>query len=53
VAGGYWRDREEIAGLWQKEHVFIPTMERAQAAGLRHRWERALVRAKGWEEPVT
>ena len=53
LAVGYWRDREEIAGLWQKEHVFIPTMERAQAAGLRHRWERALVRAKGWEEPVT
>ena len=53
LAVGYWRDREEIAGLWQQEQVFTPTMDRAQAAGLRRRWERALERAKGWEDSVT
>jgi len=51
LAVGYWRDRKEIASHWQKEHVFTPTMGRAEAAGLRRRWERALERAKGWEEP--
>ncbi|MBK5275936.1 MAG: glycerol kinase GlpK [Desulfuromonadales bacterium] len=50
LAVGYWRDREEIANLWQKERVFTPTMELSQAAGLRRRWERTLERAKGWEE---
>jgi glycerol kinase len=51
LAVGYWQDREEIARHWQREHVFTPTMERAKAAELRRRWERALERAKGWEEP--
>jgi glycerol kinase len=51
LAVGYWKDREEIASLWQRDRVFVPSMERAQAARLRNRWERALERAKGWEQP--
>jgi glycerol kinase len=50
LAVGYWRDREEISSHWQMERVFTPTMERARAAELCRQWQRALERAKGWEE---
>ena len=51
LAVGYWRDRREIATLWQQDRVFTPNMSRERAAGLRHGWERALDRAKGWVQP--
>jgi glycerol kinase len=51
LAIGYWRDRAEIAHLWQAEHTFFPAMERARAYELRSRWNRALERTKGWEKP--
>jgi glycerol kinase len=51
LAVGYWRDRGEISQLWQAERTFTPAMGRAKAAGLRHKWSRALERAKGWAQP--
>jgi glycerol kinase len=51
LAVGYWRDREEIASHWEMEHKFTPGMGREQARELGRRWQRALERAKGWEEP--
>ena len=50
LAVGYWRDRNEIASHWQMERVFTPAMERAKADELCRQWQRALERAKGWEE---
>ncbi|RII26490.1 MAG: glycerol kinase [Geobacter sp.] len=51
LATGYWVDRAEIGRLWQAERTFIPAMERARVDELRGRWNRALERAKGWEQP--
>jgi len=50
LAVGYWSGREEIARLWQVDRVFTPAMDRSRVAGLRRQWERAVERAKGWEE---
>ncbi len=50
LAVGYWKDREEIASHWQIEKTFTPAMERARAAELCRQWQRALERAKGWQE---
>jgi glycerol kinase len=51
LAVGFWRDREEIARLWQEERRFLPAMARDRAAALLRQWGRALERARGWEEP--
>ncbi len=51
LAVGLWRDRQEIAGHWQVDRVFSPTMSRAQAAELRGRWERAVERSRAWVAP--
>jgi glycerol kinase len=51
LAIGYWQDRGELGRLWQAEHTFIPAMARDRVSELRHHWQRALERAKGWEEP--
>jgi glycerol kinase len=51
LAVGYWQDRAEMERLWQAEHTFDPAMERGRAAELRSRWNKALERAKGWEQP--
>jgi glycerol kinase len=51
LAVGYWRDREELASRWQLERTFLPARDRQGYAARRRGWERALERAKGWEEP--
>ena len=51
LAVGYWRDRSELASLWQAEQTFLPVMERERALELRRQWQRALERSKGWEQP--
>jgi glycerol kinase len=51
LAVGVWRDRDEIAGLWQAGRVFRP---KARAGAMRRRqseWRRAVERAKGWIRP--
>jgi glycerol kinase len=50
LAVGYWRDRDEIAGHWEPEKLFIPAMAREEVDGLRRQWQRALERAKAWQE---
>ncbi|HEX9078934.1 MAG TPA: glycerol kinase GlpK [Desulfuromonadaceae bacterium] len=50
LAVGYWKSRAEIASHWEAERVFNPAMQKDAAAGLRGKWERALERAKRWEE---
>jgi glycerol kinase len=50
LAVGVWKDTGDIAERWQVERRFEPALDRGQAAALRARWDRAVERAKGWEE---
>jgi glycerol kinase len=51
LAVGFWRNRSDIAGLWQAERIFNPSMDKGRIDELRGRWNRALERTKGWERP--
>jgi glycerol kinase len=53
LATGVWKDTAEIAARWQMERTFEPTLDPAHAAARRARWNRAVERAKGWEEGAT
>jgi glycerol kinase len=50
LATGVWKDTGDIAAHWQVERRFEPALDRDQAAALRARWNRAVERAKRWEE---
>jgi glycerol kinase len=50
LATGVWKDTGDIAAHWQVERRFDPALDRDRAAALRARWNRAVERAKGWEE---
>jgi glycerol kinase len=50
LAVGYWRAADEIDGQWQMERRFEPAMSTDKAARLRAAWQRAVERAKQWEE---
>ncbi len=52
LAVGFWRDETEIAQQWQVQHTFEPAMEADQRDKLRAHWNKALERAKTWEEPT-
>jgi glycerol kinase len=48
LAVDFWKNREELAGLWRRDRVFRP---RARAGAVKqwlHEWNRAVERAKGW-----
>ena len=50
LAVGYWQSVEEISALWQIDRTFEPAMDRAEVEALMARWNKALERAKAWEE---
>jgi glycerol kinase len=50
LAVGYWKDRAEIAAQWQADRRFAPAMKPAPRKKLLAGWNKALVRAKRWEE---
>jgi len=50
LAVGYWDSIEEIGTQWQIDQTFEPAMDRAEVEALMTRWNKALERAKGWEE---
>ena len=50
LAVGYWKDRKEIAAQWQVDRRFTSTMKAAQRQQLERGWQKALDRAKRWEE---
>jgi glycerol kinase len=50
LAVGYWKNSAEIAALWQEDQRFKPDMKPARRAALLAGWQKALARAKGWEE---
>lgn len=51
LAVGYWEDTDAIKEQWQEDHTFAPTMQQDEVNELRDGWQRALERAKAWEEP--
>jgi len=53
LATGYWDDMEEIKTQWKVDRKFTPSMSEDMVKELRHNWNKALERAKAWEEPET
>ncbi len=49
LATGFWKDRAEVARVWQVDRTFEPRMSADEAAYRRGRWNLALDRAREWE----
>jgi glycerol kinase len=50
LAVGYWKNPAEIAAQWQADRRFVPAMKTPQRKKLLAGWDKALRRAKRWEE---
>ena len=55
LAVGYWKNTAEIAAQWQADRRFAPAMKPVARQKLLAGWDKALARAKRWEdaEPKT
>ena len=51
LAVGVWKDEAEVAALWRAERRYEPAMAAAEASAIRHRWQEAVVRSRGWLAP--
>jgi len=50
LAVGFWRNEAEISKQWKVDRIFEPAMKPDKRAALRAHWNKALGRAKTWEE---
>lgn len=50
LAVGFWKSQADIARQWQADKRFTPAMKPAARKQIAKAWERALSRAKAWEE---
>ncbi len=50
LAVGFWKSQREIAAQWQIDRRFLPAKKTALRTKLVAGWNKALSRAKGWEE---
>ncbi|HMG00139.1 MAG TPA: glycerol kinase GlpK [Gemmatimonadaceae bacterium] len=50
LAVGFWKNQADIARQWQVDKRFTPSMKSATRIRIAKGWERALSRAKAWEE---
>jgi glycerol kinase len=50
LAVGYWKNQTDIARQWQADKRFTAKMTPAERKRVASGWEKALGRAKGWEE---
>ncbi|MCD1260090.1 glycerol kinase GlpK [Paenibacillus athensensis] len=48
LAVGYWRDREEIAGLWRTDRVFAPQLAAQERDRLYTGWRKAVQAARAF-----
>lgn len=48
LAVGYWKDRKEIASLWEAERFFVPGIQREKRRELYQGWHRAVKRSQRW-----
>ncbi|MEM9643803.1 MAG: FGGY-family carbohydrate kinase, partial [Planctomycetota bacterium] len=51
LATGYWNGLDGIERGWQIERTFEPEMSRDEVAHRRSRWDEAVQRSRGWDEP--
>ena len=49
LAVGYWKSKKDIATQWKPDRRFTPQMKPAARRQLLAGWEKALARAKAWE----
>lgn len=47
---GFWKNKEEVAQHWKLDRVFEPTMSEDQRERLYAGWQKAVERAKDWED---
>jgi glycerol kinase len=52
IAGGLWKNVEDVKRLWRPEKVFKPSMEPEKRDKLYSGWRAALRRALGWAREV-
>jgi glycerol kinase len=50
LAVGFWKNQADIARQWQVDKRFKPAIKTAARSKITKGWERALSRAKAWEE---
>lgn len=50
LAVGFWKNRAEIAALWQADRTFTARAKPAATARLRRNWQRAVERTLDWQE---
>jgi len=50
LAVGYWKSQADIARQWQADKRFTAKMKPAERKRVASGWEKALERAKGWED---
>jgi glycerol kinase len=48
LAVGFWKDRDEVASLWESDRRFTPSMDREKRDDLYRGWLRAVNRSKRW-----
>jgi glycerol kinase len=47
---GFWKNREELSGIWQEERAFVPTADEQRRKACYGGWKRAVQRARNWVE---
>ena len=52
LAVGFWKDQNEISGLWRAGARYTPSMEEHSRKSLRETWSKAVTRSLGWASDV-
>ena len=50
LAVGYWSSPDQLLSQWHEERRFTPAMDPQRRQAVRDDWNRALERAKGWQQ---
>jgi len=50
LAVGYWKSKTDITNQWQQDRRFVPIMDLASRRSFVAGWDKALARARGWED---
>ena len=50
LATGFWKSRDELDAKWQLAQRYTPGMGEPERSKLYQRWQKAVERAKGWED---
>ena len=52
LAVGLWKKKSELSALWHLDRKFSPKMDKAAVQKMTQQWDRAIERAKNWENPI-